>query len=283
MCDQSNTRGDVYFISHGGPITGDQKHSEPYKALQKIGQIINNNPPKGIIIVSAHWEHCSPEGGVLINSNRTNPVIYDFYNFPKHLYELNFNSYFDEGLGNSVLQVLKDDNIKVDRENRGLDHGIWIPLRAMFGESSLIPLIQISLPDTSKSKPITTVKLGKSLSKLRNKGYTIIGSGQGVHNIRDLIQDRPMPYSKLFLQQLTSSVNSTHPISSTINLLNSPLYKLAHPTNEHFYPIFISLAAINLEKDIKHDIYTGIVDLKGFEVENQGLGWCLWRWTANSS
>ncbi|WWD03665.1 hypothetical protein V865_001720 [Kwoniella europaea PYCC6329] len=272
--DESNIKGDVYFISHGGPVTGDQKQSEPYKAWQSVGRIIQANPPKGIVIVSAHWENHTDDG-VLVNSNRTNPVIYDFYNFPKHFYSLKFQSHFDRELEDSVLRALNDEGIRVGRQDRGLDHGIWIAFRAMFGESTNIPIIQVSLPSTEN--PLDSVKLGKALGKLRGRGYTIVGSGQGIHNVRDLIQGRPMPYSRPFLSLLQRSISSSDPISSTLNLIQQPLYRLAHPSDEHFFPLFVSLGAVDPE-DKRDDVYMGVVDLKGNNVEDQGLGWCLWRW-----
>ncbi|OCF38111.1 extradiol ring-cleavage dioxygenase [Kwoniella heveanensis BCC8398] len=305
-------RGDVYFLSHGGPPTIEQYESGPYKAWQKFGRTITaeKSKPKGIVAVSAHWENEDRYGpgaaGVIVNSNTTNPLIYDFGGFPKHFYQFQFRSNADPALQAKVVDVLKKDGIPVRREDRGLDHGVWIPFKAAFGDDSPLPIVQVSLPGTSD--PQASVKLGKSLSKLRDEGYAIVATGQVVHNLRDLFTGRKMPYTKPFLQAVESALSSSDStranedpsLSATLDLLNSPLYKKAHPTDEHFFPLLVALGAIHPrtsgedsgassagdKSDIREKIYTGVVDIGGSPAEDTGLGWGMWRWThtrANAS
>ena len=42
--------------------------------------------PKQILIVSAHWETAP----MAIGATRTVPLVYDFYGFPQHYYELQY-------------------------------------------------------------------------------------------------------------------------------------------------------------------------------------------------
>ncbi|WRT70203.1 uncharacterized protein IL334_007198 [Kwoniella shivajii] len=275
-------KGDVYFLSHGGPPTIEQIHSEPYKAWQEFGHLINSNPPKGIVVVSAHWENqlgLKGSDSVLVNSDSSNPLIYDFYNFPKRLYELKFKSSFTSELEYSVISALKEGGIPFDRGDRGLDHGVWIPFKAAFGESSTIPIIQVSLP--SSSDPESSIKLGQALSRIRQDGYSVVTTGQAVHNLRDLFSGRKMSYTRPFLNELTNAITSSDPKSSTVRLLESPLYKSAHPTDEHFFPLFVALGALNQE-DVKNkeDLFVGVVDINGDRVEDEGLGWAMWRWSS---
>ncbi|WVW86193.1 hypothetical protein I302_108234 [Kwoniella bestiolae CBS 10118] len=280
MVNQSSTKGDVYFLSHGGPPTVEQTYAEPYKAWQKFGQIINQDPPRGIVVVSAHWENESGfrgSGGVLVNSNPTNPLIYDFYNFPKRLYELKFRSSFSTALESTVLSALKTAGLGVGREDRGLDHGVWIPFRAAFGESTQVPIIQVSLP--ASSDPRASIKLGQALSQVRDEGYTVVATGQSVHNLRDLFTGQRMLYTKPFLNLLNSSLSSTDPISSTIDILKTPLYKKAHPTDEHFFPLFVALGALREgESKRKETLISGVWDAQGMPAEDEGLGWSMYRW-----
>ncbi|WVF72984.1 hypothetical protein IAT40_007802 [Kwoniella sp. CBS 6097] len=319
MVNQSQTtastaskRGDVYFISHGGPPTIEQYDSGPYKAWQKFGRMITSDyksesdddhkPPKGIVTVSAHWENEDRFGpgsaGVIVNSNSTNPLIYDFGGFPKHFYQFQFRSTADPILQSRIVEVLKEDGIPVRREDRGLDHGVWIPFKAAFGDDSPLPIVQVSLPGSSD--PLASVKLGKSLSKLRDEGYAIVATGQVVHNLRDLFTGSKMPYTKPFLQAVEKALSgsgSEGPIQSTLDLLKSPLYKKAHPTDEHFYPLLVALGASyhninngetvsggkNGDSDLLEKIYTGVVDIGGNPAADTGLGWGMWRWTQAGS
>ncbi|WWC94902.1 hypothetical protein V866_001753 [Kwoniella sp. B9012] len=285
MVNQSSTKADVYFLSHGGPPTVEQTYSDPFKAWQTFGKIINSNPPKGIVAVSAHWENDRGLGGsegVIVNSNPSNPLIYDFYNFPKRLYELKFRSTFTPELESTVLDALKESGISFSREDRGFDHGVWIPFKAAFGESTQIPVIQVSLP--ASSDPRASVKLGRALSKVRDEGYTVVATGQSVHNLRDLSTGQRMPYTKPFLNLLNQSLSSPDPISSTIDILKTPLYKKSHPTDEHFYPLFVALGALDEEEyRNRKDLISGVWDAQGMPVEDEGLGWSMYRWSTSTN
>ncbi|WWD19636.1 hypothetical protein CI109_104098 [Kwoniella shandongensis] len=270
-------RGDVYFLSHGGPPMIEQYHAPPYHGWKKFGKLLLGNKPKGIVVVSAHWENSSGSG-VVVNNNPSNPLLYDFYNFPAHFYKLQFKSRHEPEFRSKVIETLKKGDIPVSEQNRGIDHGIFIPFIAALGESIDIPLLQVSLP--ASSDPHESVKLGKALSGLRDEGYSVIATGQVVHNLRDLFSGTPSTYTKPFLNAVTTAVNSPDPVTETLKLVSHPLYKRAHPTDEHFFPIYVSLGAIAPEDKIE-EIYVGIVDVQGKTVDNNGLGWGMWRWSSN--
>jgi aromatic ring-opening dioxygenase catalytic subunit (LigB family) len=81
--------------------------------------------PKALIVVSAHWEAPSYlGGGVQINNDSSNPLIHDFYGFPKQYYELKFHSRADASVVDHVKNTLHG-KIKVDEIPRGLDHGLY--------------------------------------------------------------------------------------------------------------------------------------------------------------
>jgi len=72
--------------------------SKPYLAWQDYGKMVNAAKPKGLVVVSAHWEDEAggpgvtgklnnmswPQADGIVNVDETNPLIFDFYNFPKH-------------------------------------------------------------------------------------------------------------------------------------------------------------------------------------------------------
>lgn len=60
-----------------------------------------------------------------VNSDSSNPLIYDFYGFPKHYYSQTFVSYGDDVLLGKIRGALKSGGIAFEEEKRGLDHGVW--------------------------------------------------------------------------------------------------------------------------------------------------------------
>ncbi len=71
------------FISHGSPYLCLTKY-EAANFLRNLPQLFEK--PKYIIIFSAHWT--TRELRILSNPNPN--IIYDFYGFPKELYELKY-------------------------------------------------------------------------------------------------------------------------------------------------------------------------------------------------
>jgi hypothetical protein len=156
-----------------------------------------------------------------VNTNLSNPLIYDFYGFPKHFYAQTFQSSFSDEHVSDVEKQLSNAGWTVDRTDRGLDHGLWgrfmllqhthtlercsivfltVPFKVAFrqeAQNTQTPspptadviantpsIIQLSLPGNSDEH--TTLKLGQTLSGLRDQGYAIVATGQAVHNLRDL-------------------------------------------------------------------------------------------------
>lgn len=58
-------RGEVYFLSHGGPNSAFETESKPYAAWKKYGDYIRALDPKGLVVVSAHWDNPSGSPDVI--------------------------------------------------------------------------------------------------------------------------------------------------------------------------------------------------------------------------
>ncbi|KAI9634060.1 Extradiol ring-cleavage dioxygenase, class III enzyme, subunit B [Dioszegia hungarica] len=260
-------RGEVYFLSHGGPPSMFDTRSEPYQAWRAFGQAVEAAKPRGLIVVSAHWENPSDTAGVQVNNDPTNPLIYDFYGFPKHYYRETFTSHGSAEMLDDVVSALGAGKVPVEQVSRGADHGLWVPLKVAFNGKTSIPIIQVSLP--GNSSPDSAAKLGKALSGLRGKGYTIIGSGQIVHNLRDAFSGAPTPYTEPYLAATDSAIHSSSPVKAALGLFKHEHYKRAHPTPEHLLPLLVPVAAAD-EKDKVEALYVG--------VDKMGLGWGMWRW-----
>jgi len=99
--------------------------SAPYKAWIKYGATVTSNNPKGLVVVSAHWENDANSPGVLVNEDASNPLVYDFYGFPKEYYQQKFASRGNAAMLAAVKEALKAGGVQVSGTKRGLDHGVW--------------------------------------------------------------------------------------------------------------------------------------------------------------
>ena len=108
------------------------------------------------------------------------PLVYDFYGFPQHYYEMTLRR---PGRARARRQGPRPDARQRARpraaETRGLDHGAWVPLKAMYPDAD-IPVLQMSMPDLD---PQHLFEVGRRLAPLRDEGVLIVGSGFLTHGL----------------------------------------------------------------------------------------------------
>ncbi len=199
--------------------------------------------PKAILIVSAHWESAPLTVGA------TDPnvgLIYDFGGFAPKYYNLEYRAPGAADLA-ARLSAMMGEPV-VQQPNRGLDHGAYIPLMKMYPGAN-IPVLQMSIPTHDPQK---LFDLGKKLAPLRDEGVLIVGSGFLTHGLPFLTEFRidatPPGWSKEF-DLWAAETLSRGAIDDLMNYKTlAPGMPYAHPTVEHFAPIFITLgAATNAE------------------------------------
>jgi 4,5-DOPA dioxygenase extradiol len=215
------------FVSHGSPMHALQAGpaGEAWKALaQRLPR------PRAILISSAHWE--------------TNlPMIHDFYNFPDALYRLRYPAPGAPEIAQRAQSLLKDAGFTAGIDGcRGLDHGAWSPLLYMYPKHE-IPVVQISVQPALG--PRHHVELGSSLKKLSAEGVLIIGSGHMTHNLRDWGRGtkEPQPYAREFQEWVKQKLEQKDVDDLVEYRSRSPHGVRAHPTDEHFLPLFFALGA----------------------------------------
>ena len=224
------------FISHGSPDLPLSDHPT-HDFLRNIGA--NLPRPDGIIIASAHWY--TP------NLTLTNPerhdTIHDFYGFPPALYQLTYPAPGSQQLAQRAVEALAaaDQTARTDAD-RGLDHGAWVPLRASFPDAD-IPVVQISLLQTADPKAHHAV--GHALAPLRNENILIIGSGSSTHNLGQIAPEgsAPATWALEFESWLNDCVTGRD-MQALFNFgQTAPHVHIAHPSVEHFLPLFFALGA----------------------------------------
>jgi 4,5-DOPA dioxygenase extradiol len=224
----------VLFIGHGSPMNIIYKN-EYTKSLQKLG--ISLPRPDAILVVSAHWL----TKGTFICSTDKPKQIYDFYGFPDELYAVKYHPPGAHAIAESITQELKSDNIQLDAE-WGIDHASWAVLVHMYPKAD-IPVFEMSLDVTKNEKE--HYGLGKKLSYLRRKNILIMGSGNIVHNLRQIDFDNnanPFPWAIEFDEYIKDALlRKDHDRLLRYKEL-SPVSRFAVPTNDHYLPFLYSAA-----------------------------------------
>jgi 4,5-DOPA dioxygenase extradiol len=159
------------FVGHGSPMNAIEEN----QFTQEWKAIANKIPkPKAILAISAHW---------FTNQTRvmTSPkpkMIYDMYGFPSELYKIVYNAEGAPHLAQKVKSLISKEVI--EDNTWGYDHGTWSVLHRMYPEAD-IPVFQLSIDQ--KASPEQHYKMGQELSKLREEGVLIFGSGNVVHDL----------------------------------------------------------------------------------------------------
>lgn len=226
------------FLSHGSPM-----HAIQPGAVRAVWEgIARDLPrPKAILICSAHWETDVPE----LSGTAKPETIHDFYGFPKSLYEIQYPAPGSPEVAFKAFQLLEKANLKpaVDPA-RGLDHGAWSPLLHMYPKAD-VPVVQVAVQ--TALGPRHHVELGRALAPLARESVLIIGSGHMTHNLRD--RAGPAPYAGEFQSWVKEKIDSRD-LDSLVNYRElNPNGVRAHPTDEHFLPLFFALGAAG--KDYK--------------------------------
>ncbi|CAG8524369.1 25813_t:CDS:2, partial [Racocetra persica] len=106
MSSNTTSRKPCYFISHGGPPVLLTKESNDHKFFQQWGnKILNEDKPKAIVIISAHWETV---GGIKVGKFKgVTPIIYDFGGFSEELYRQEYHGKGSPELADKIANLLK--------------------------------------------------------------------------------------------------------------------------------------------------------------------------------
>lgn len=226
----------IIFAGHGSPMNAieDNTFSQTWRQLATTIE-----KPKAILSVSAHWV----THGSKTQSDEDPEQIYDFYGFPKPLYEAKYPAKGSGELASEVIQLLKHQII-IDN-SWGIDHGTWSVLRAMYPLAD-VPIVQLSV--NADASPNEKFQIGRQLSVLRENGVLLFGSGNVVHNLARLDwdkQDGGFSWAEQFDDYIHEHIMSRQ-FEKVIDYKSAGTSsQYAFTTSEHFDPLLYCLGASN--------------------------------------
>ncbi len=195
--------------------------------------------PRAILVISAHWE---AEGFAVTGAGRPD-LLFDYYGFPPHTYELTYPAPGDPALAARVVDLLHGAGLSahVDGE-RGYDHGVFVPLKVAFPEARF-PVVEMSL-DTSLD-PALHLAAGAALAPLRDEGVLIIGSGMSFHNMRAYGNPQATLPSEAFDAALTTAALAPPDAraAALTDWQNMDAARYSHPREEHLLPMMVAAGA----------------------------------------
>jgi 4,5-DOPA dioxygenase extradiol len=224
------------YIGHGAPPLLD----DPVWSGQLRSWAADLPRPRAILIVSAHWESAPVS---LSAPGAGTPLVYDFGGFAPRYYQETYATPDASGLAAQVAALMPDTEPVHQHPSRGLDHGAWVPLKIMYPAAD-IPVLQLSLPTHD---PARLLDLGRRLRPLRDEGVLLIGSGFLTHGLPFLTEfriDAPAPgWSRDFDAWAGEALARGDVDTLASYRQKAPGMPYAHPTVEHYSPLFVTLGA----------------------------------------
>ncbi|MCM2292146.1 dioxygenase [Allorhizobium sp. BGMRC 0089] len=268
----TRTRLPVYFIPHGGgpwpfmEFPKDEKGRGPWDDLEAFLRGLPQDvgtTPKAVLIVSGHWE--TPPVPT-VSTSAAPDMLFDYYNFPPHTYELRYPAKGDPALAGHIREVLGKAGIaSAEDDKRGFDHGVFIPLMLIYPEAD-VPVVMLSMRNTLDAE--SHIALGQALEELRSQNILIVASGMSYHNMR-MFRARDAAHeaaAKRFDDWLTDAVEQDDPEQRAAILSSwteNPDALACHvPDHDHLVPLFVAAGAAGADKGKR--VFNGIIAGKAY-------------------
>ncbi|MFC5499169.1 DODA-type extradiol aromatic ring-opening family dioxygenase [Caenimonas terrae] len=234
------------FLSHGAPLFAiDAGTSGP--ALTRLGRQLRElaGPGlRGVVIMSPHWMARTPA----VMSNPQPETWHDFGGFPPELYRLAYPAPGAPALAAEVAGLLRKQGIEAQADpKRPFDHGAWVPLMHLFPEAD-VPVVELALP--AGWGPAQVYAMGQALQPLRERGVLLVGTGSMTHNLSEFFggQREPAPYVVEFSRWVEDALQRGDLDALLDYRTRAPHAQRAHPSDDHFLPLFFALGAGGLRQ-----------------------------------
>lgn len=242
----------VLFIGHGNPMNAIEVN--PFtESLKKLGESFVEMP-KAIMVVSAHWL----TRGTFVSSVERPEIIYDFYGFPKELYQVEYSAMGAPSIAREIIKMVPE--IKED-DKWGLDHGAWAILKHIFPKAD-IPVFQLSIDFYQPMQ--YHFDLASRLKQLREQGVLVIGSGNIVHNLALIFSkedNAPFEWATEFDEIVKDSINNGDFDSLVHYEKFGRAANLAIPTVDHYAPLMYVLGMAEAEDEVTYtyeEVFTSL-------------------------
>lgn len=197
--------------------------------------------PRAVLVISAHWQAAT----FSVNTQAAPTLLYDYYGFPPHTYELTYPAPGEPALAAQAQQLLSAAGLPVAAENeRGLDHGVFIPFKLIYPQAD-VPMVQVSLH--AGLDPAEHIAAGRALAGLREQGVLIVGTGMSYHNMQRFQRDGSAfdPDSDTFDAWLmhTVALPAAEREQALVDWAQAPAARAAHPQEEHLMPLHMVAGA----------------------------------------
>lgn len=228
-------RQPALFFGHGSPMNA---LGGPFADVwREVGRAIGR--PKGVVMVSAHWE----TAGSAVTAQSNPETIHDFGAFPDELHAMQYPAPGSPELAARVAALTG----AAPTDQWGLDHGTWSVLTHVWREAD-VPVVQLSLDRRLDARG--HFERARLLAPLRDEGVIIAGSGDFVHNLRTWKRAGGEPYgwATRFNEAVKAALvrGDDDALIDWVGLAEEA--QMSVPTDEHFLP-FLYVAAQRLPGD----------------------------------
>src|SRR5687767_836324 len=234
------------FVSHGSPMHAVDA-GRAGDVWTELGRALPR--PSAVLIASAHWETELP----MLSTARRPETVHDFGGFPAELYKISYPAPGAPDIAERAIRMLQSSGLTATSNAcRGLDHGAWVPLRRIFPNAD-VPVAQVSIQPSLDAAH--HLHVGEALAPLAREGVLIIGSGHITHNLRDwmasvrqrgsraVADGAADSYVSEFREWIADALKSNDRDRLVRWRELAPNALRAHPTPEHFMPLFVAFGA----------------------------------------
>ena len=241
---KKTARMPVLFLGHGSPMNAieDNEYRRSWTALgQEFGTRLPQ--PQLILCISAHW---LTQGWWLTGMDKPR-TIHDFGGFPQALFDQQYPAPGAPAVAQEIGSMLRQPPVGLDVKEWGYDHGTWSVLKPMFPKAA-ISVIQLSM---DYSRPaVEHFALGRQLKALRDHGVLIVGSGNIVHNLRQIRRDAASNQAYDWAIEFDRKIGQALETGDVQALQDfqklGSVAQLAHPSHDHYLPLLYAAGAVDV-------------------------------------
>jgi aromatic ring-opening dioxygenase catalytic subunit (LigB family) len=249
----------IVYLSHGGgplPILGDPSHAAMISFMQGLPSKLHR--PDAILVISAHWE----ETAATLQGAAAPSMFYDYYGFPKEAYDITYPAPGNPGLAKRIIDILNGKGVpSAVNDQRGFDHGLFIPLKMMY-PSADIPALQISL--LRNLDPRAHIELGKALGNLMTENILVVGSGFSFHNLRafnfgatHVADPRNDAFQDWLIEVCANTNAEMKREEELVSWEHAPSARYCHPREEHLLPLHVCMGMAAASAKVVFNDYIG--------------------------